>query len=84
MAALVMRRPHAGSPAAGLMGAAAHEGVAAFSSDTAGVLVIGALALVIAGSVFRLARRDHVTSKNVVAPSRPAGVAVRVGAGAPA
>jgi PiT family inorganic phosphate transporter len=71
-------------PAAGLMGAAAHEGVAGFSSDTAGVLVVGALTLAIAASVFRLARRDQVTSKNVVAPGRPPGVAVGVGAGVPA
>jgi inorganic phosphate transporter, PiT family len=71
-------------PAAALMGGAAHEGVQLFSSDTAGVLVIGAVGLALVALPFWLAlRRDHVTSKNVIPPEKP-GVAPRVGAGAPA
>ena len=56
-------------PAAGLMGAAAHEGVRAFPSDTSGVVAVGLFALAIASGVFLLARRtEHVTSKNVMGP----------------
>jgi inorganic phosphate transporter, PiT family len=58
-------------PAAGLMGAAAHEGVQAFSSDTVGVLVVGAVGLGLAGVLFWLASRDHVGSKNVLPPAPP-------------
>jgi inorganic phosphate transporter, PiT family len=71
-------------PAAALMGGVAHEGVQLFSSDTAGVVVIGALGLAIAALPFWLAlRRDHVTSKNVIPPEKPAAAA-RVATGAPA
>jgi PiT family inorganic phosphate transporter len=56
-------------PAAGLMGAFAHEGVQVFPSDTSGVIAVGVVALAIAGSLFQLARKtDHVTSKNVIEP----------------
>jgi PiT family inorganic phosphate transporter len=66
-------------PAAALAGATAHEGVELFSSATAGVLVVGVLALAIGGFLFWFASRDGITSKNVI-PDRPAAVA----AGAPA
>jgi inorganic phosphate transporter, PiT family len=57
-------------PAAGLMGALAHEGVQASPSDTSGVFVVGIVALVIAGALFWLARRtDNVTANNVIEPS---------------
>jgi PiT family inorganic phosphate transporter len=60
-------------PAAGLVGATAHEGVHAFSDPTAGVIVIGLVALAICGLLFLLARqRGNVTASNVVAPPRPA------------
>jgi inorganic phosphate transporter, PiT family len=59
-------------PAAGLMGAAAHEGVTAFSSATAGVAVVGVIGLGIAGTLFWLASRDRVSSKNVIEPDPPA------------
>jgi len=62
-------------PAAGLMGALAHEGVAAFPSDTSGVIAIGIVAAGIAFGLFGLARRtDHVTADNVLdtpPPSAP-------------
>ena len=62
-------------PAAGLMGALAHEGVAAFPSDTSGVIAIGIVAAGIALGLFGLARRtDHVTADNVLdtpPPSAP-------------
>ena len=67
-------------PAAGLMGALAHEGVQVFPSDTSGVFAIGVVALAIAGSLFYLARRtDHVTAKNVIEPRAP-GAPVALGA----
>jgi inorganic phosphate transporter, PiT family len=66
-------------PAAGLTAALAHEGVELFSSDTTGVLVVGFVGLAIAGLLFWLARRDKVTSRNVVEPKPVARVA-----GAPA
>jgi PiT family inorganic phosphate transporter len=67
-------------PAAGLMGAAAHEGVQVFPSDTSGVIAVGVVGLAIAGSLFWLARRtDHVTSKNVIEPPSPSA-AVPLGA----
>jgi PiT family inorganic phosphate transporter len=67
-------------PAAGLMGAAAHEGVQLFPSDTSGVIAVGVVGLAIAGSLFWLARHtDHVTSKNVIEPPSP-GKAVPHGA----
>ena len=51
-------------PAAGLMGAVAHEGVALFPSDSSGVIAIGIAAAAIALWLFGLTRRgDHVTSK---------------------
>src|SRR4029078_5649730 len=53
-------------PAAGLMGALGHEGIAAFPSDTAGVVAVGVVASIIACTLFGLARRtDHVNAKNV-------------------
>jgi PiT family inorganic phosphate transporter len=56
-------------PAAAAMGAAAHEGVQAFPSDTSGVFAVGVAALVIAGALFWFAnRRDPVTSDNVLEP----------------
>jgi inorganic phosphate transporter, PiT family len=59
-------------PAAGLMGALAHEGVQVFPSDTSGVSAVGVVALAIAIGLFWLARRtDHVTSKNVIEPDSP-------------
>jgi PiT family inorganic phosphate transporter len=54
-------------PAAGLMGAAAHEGVQAMPSDTSGVFVVGIIALLIAGTLFWLANKtDPVTAGNVL------------------
>jgi PiT family inorganic phosphate transporter len=54
-------------PAAGAMGAAAHEGVQVFPSDTSGVFAVGVVGLAIAGSLFWLASRtDHVTAGNVL------------------
>jgi PiT family inorganic phosphate transporter len=67
-------------PAAALMGAAAHEGVQVFPSDTSGVFAVGVVGLAIVGSLFWLARRtDHVTSKNVIEPPR-SGAAAPLGA----
>jgi PiT family inorganic phosphate transporter len=70
-------------PAAGAMGAAAHEGVQVFPSDTSGVFAVGIVGLAIAGALFWLASRtDHVTAGNVleadddpraVAPGRAMG-----------
>ena len=54
-------------PAAALMGALAHEGVQVMPSDTSGVLVVGIVALAIAGTLFWLANRtDAVTAGNVL------------------
>jgi PiT family inorganic phosphate transporter len=54
-------------PAAGLAGAAAHEGVQAFPTDTSGVLAVGIVALALAGTLFWLANRtDAVTAGNVL------------------
>jgi hypothetical protein len=54
-------------PGAALIGAGAHEGVAAFSSDTAGVLVVGAVTIAIAIAIFIQANRsDAVTAGNVL------------------
>jgi PiT family inorganic phosphate transporter len=59
-------------PAAGAMGAGAHELAAAFSSDTVGVAVVGAITLLILGAIFVYARQhNHVTAQNVVAPEVP-------------
>jgi PiT family inorganic phosphate transporter len=61
-------------PAAGLMGALAHEGVEVFPSDTTGVIVVGIIAAAIALTLFGLARKNgEVTSKNVLdtPPPRP-------------
>ena len=70
------------SVAAGVMGAAAHEGVQVFPSDTSGVIAVGVVGLAIAGSLFWLARRtDHVTSKNVIEQPSPS---TTVPLGAPA
>jgi len=67
-------------PAAGLIGALAHEGVQVFPSDTVGVIAVGIAGLAIAGTLFELARRsDHVTSRNVLdslPPRPPAPVSV--------
>jgi PiT family inorganic phosphate transporter len=69
-------------PAAGLMGALGHEGIAAFPSDTSGVVAVGVVALIIACTLFWLARQtDHVNSKNVIEPTPPGGP---VALGAPA
>src|SRR4029078_2859576 len=52
-------------PAAGLMGALGHEGIAAFPSDTAGVVAVGVVASIIACTLFGLARRtEHGNGKN--------------------
>jgi len=71
-------------PAAGLIGALAHEGVQVFPSDTVGVIAVGIAGLAIAGTLFELARRsDHVTSRNVLdslPPRPPAPVSVGVAA----
>jgi inorganic phosphate transporter, PiT family len=68
-------------PAAGLMGALAHEGVQVFPSDTSGVIAIGVVALAIAGTFFHLARKtDHVTSKNVIEPTPHTGPPAALGA----
>jgi PiT family inorganic phosphate transporter len=71
-------------PAAGLMGALGHEGIAAFPSDTAGVVAVGVVASIIACTLFGLARRtDHVNAKNVIEtlePGTPPGTPVSVGA----
>ena len=69
-------------PAAGLMGALAHEGVQVFPNDTAGVIAVGVVALALAGGLVLLARRtEHITSHNILEPrgtrARPA-----MGAGA--
>ena len=66
-------------PAAGAMGALAHEGVTVFSNDTAGVIAIGIAAAALALTLFLLARRSgHVTSVNVIdtvpAPVSPPAV----------
>jgi PiT family inorganic phosphate transporter len=56
-------------PAAGLMGALAHEGVTVFPSDTSGVFFVGIVALLISGCLFWLANRtDAVTAGNVLEP----------------
>jgi inorganic phosphate transporter, PiT family len=68
-------------PAAGLMGALGHEGVAAFPSDTAGVVAVGIVALIIACTLFWLTRQtDHVNSKNVIESTPPPGGPVPMGA----
>jgi inorganic phosphate transporter, PiT family len=60
-------------PAAGLIGALAHEGVAAFPSDTTGVIVVGLVALAIVVGLFWQARRKgSVTSENFMEPRPPA------------
>jgi PiT family inorganic phosphate transporter len=72
-------------PAAGLIGALAHEGVQVFPSDTAGVIAVGIAALAIACTLFGLARRnDPVTTRNVLdsLPPRPPPAPVSVGAAA--
>ncbi|HEY3613080.1 MAG TPA: anion permease [Gaiellales bacterium] len=69
-------------PAAGLMGALGHEGVQLFPNDTAGVIAVGLAGIAVAGSLFVLARRDHVGSGNVVEPEfgQPSGLATPLGA----
>jgi inorganic phosphate transporter, PiT family len=58
-------------PAAGLMGALAHEGVTVFPSDTSGVFFVGIVGLLISGTLFWLANRtDAVTAGNVLEPDR--------------
>ena len=73
-------------PAAGLMGALGHEGIAAFPNETAGVVVVGTVALIIACTLFLLARRtDHVNAANVIEttpPAAPPSAPVPVGAAA--
>jgi inorganic phosphate transporter, PiT family len=64
-------------PSAGLMGAIAYGGVAAFSNQTVGVAVVGAVAAVVLAFIFVAARRDNITADNVVAPApETGGVAV--------
>jgi PiT family inorganic phosphate transporter len=59
-------------PAAGAMGALAHEGVQVFPTDTGGVIGVGIAALAIAAGLFWLAQRtDPVTAGNVIEPSLP-------------
>ncbi len=53
-------------PAAGLMGAVAEEVVAAFPSDTAGVVFVALVAGAILAFLFIRARRDNVTADNVI------------------
>jgi PiT family inorganic phosphate transporter len=61
-------------PAAGVTGALAHEGVAAFPSDTAGVIAIGITAAALALALFWRARRTgHVNSGNVMDTQVPPG-----------
>jgi PiT family inorganic phosphate transporter len=73
-------------PAAGLMGALAHEGIQAFPGDTAGVVAVGAVTLAIAGGLVLMARLSgHTTSRNILepAPAPPPTVTLTpVGAGA--
>jgi PiT family inorganic phosphate transporter len=63
-------------PCAGLMGAVAEEATDALGNSTGAVIVVALIALALAGSLFVLARRDHVGADNVVAdeprPVRPA------------
>jgi PiT family inorganic phosphate transporter len=70
-------------PAAALMGAIAHGGVALFSDDTVGVLVMASVVAVLLAAVFTQARRHgNVTADNVLeeapalAPMPQARVAV--------
>ena len=57
-------------PAAGFMGALAHEGVQVLPSDTWGVVAVGIVTLAIACGLVLLARRtEHVTSSNVLEPA---------------
>jgi PiT family inorganic phosphate transporter len=59
-------------PAAALMGALAHEGVAIFSNETVGVAVVGAIVGVLLAATFLHARRtNNVTADNVLADSPP-------------
>jgi PiT family inorganic phosphate transporter len=58
-------------PAAGLTGAVAEEATDALGNDTLAVIVVGLVALALGGSLFVLARRDHVGADNVVAEPRP-------------
>jgi PiT family inorganic phosphate transporter len=68
-------------PAAGLMGALAHEGVQVFPNDTAGVIAVGAVALVLAGGLVLMARRtEHITSHNILEPPAPVLSPIGVGA----
>ena len=72
-------------PAAGLMGALAHEGIAAFPNDTAGVVAVGVVALDHRLHALRLARRtDHVDAKNVIEPGTGRRPATPVSLGATA
>ncbi len=64
-------------PAAGLMGALAHEGVQLFPSDTSGVIAVGIVTLVVSAGLVLLARRtEHITSSNVLEPSPPGLAAI--------
>ena len=59
-------------PAAGAMGALAHEGVQVFPTDTGGVIGVGIVALAIAAGLFWLAQRsDPVSANNVIEPALP-------------
>jgi PiT family inorganic phosphate transporter len=57
-------------PAAGVMGALAEECTDALGNDTLAVAVVGLVAVALAGSLFLLARRTHVSADNVI-PSEP-------------
>jgi PiT family inorganic phosphate transporter len=57
-------------PAAGLMGALAEECTDALGNDTLAVAVVGLVAVALAGSLFLLARRTHVSADNVI-PAEP-------------
>jgi PiT family inorganic phosphate transporter len=63
-------------PAAGLLGSGALFGVEAFSSDTVGVVVVGATAVLIALGLLVLARRSNVTALNVI--EQPPGSPIAV------
>lgn len=63
-------------PAAGLMGAGALAAVEAFSNDTAGAIVVGWVALALAGVLLWLARRNDVAARNIIEPLPASGVPI--------
>ena len=58
-------------PAAALMGAGAEETVAAFPSDTAGVVFVAVVAAAVLAFIFILSRRNAVNSENVIEEEIP-------------